>query len=274
MDEPAGTPSSIFDRWPPATLVSLGLALLFFNLLVQGVVQSWFGDAVVSMSVAAVLVFWLVPFYLVGRAAPEDRLPAPFFLEEMAVHPLRGQEAGLLTVIALGLILPLDLLGELNRSWIEIPPEQLEFQRELLPTAWLDGMLTLLALAVIVPIGEEVVFRGIVQQACRTGLGPMPAVLLSGALFGLLHLQPWYSLPLVATGIVLGLVYEITGTLWASVLLHVLYNGLVLLLWMFWTDSSALVAGVWAIPAALLSAGITALALRALVHARPAAPEV
>lgn len=269
MDEPASTPSSVFDRWPPATLVSLGLALLFLNLLVQGVVQSWLGDAVVSLSVASLLVFWLIPFYLVGRAAPEDLLPARFFFEEMAIHPLHRREGALLVVVALGLILPLDLLGELNQRWIAIPPEQLDFQRELLPTAWLDGLLTFAALAVLVPVGEEIVFRGIVQQACRVGLGAMPAVVLSGALFGLLHLQPWYSLPLVATGIVLALVYEITGTLWAPVLLHVLYNGLVLVLWMAWTDSAALVEGTWAVPAALLSAGITAWALRALVQARP-----
>lgn len=266
MDERHSTPSSIFDRWPPGTLVSMALALLFLNFAVQDLVHSWLDEPVSSLAIASLLTFWGLPLYLLARTAPEGLTPTRHVVEELTVHPLRGGELALILVVAVAMILPLDQLGGLNQRWIEIPPEALEFQRTLLPGGPLDGALTFLALALVVPIGEEIVFRGIVQQACRVGLGAWPAVLVSGALFGLLHLQPWFVLPLVATGIVLGLVYEITGTLWAPVALHVSYNAIVLGLWMGSDESSTLVGGGPGIVASLLSVLLAAGALRALAR--------
>lgn len=79
----------------------------------------------------------------------------------------------------------------------------------------------------IAPIAEELFFRGIVQtQVAGFVRSRWIAVLLTGAVFGLMHMgQPQAVVPLAALGVILGYVYERTGSLAAPVLLHALFNG-------------------------------------------------
>jgi membrane protease YdiL (CAAX protease family) len=55
---------------------------------------------------------------------------------------------------------------------------------------------------------------------------PIWPILVSGTLFGLLHYSYGVSwIPLIALGIVLGWLYRITGTIWPSLLVHMVVNG-------------------------------------------------
>ena len=105
-------------------------------------------------------------------------------------------------------------------------------------------VLVVILAAVMVPIEEEILFRGILQSALRRWIGrPWPAILLSSGLFALLHLTvqstpPYVTgcqnvVPLFALSVMMGYSYERTGRLWSSILIHVLFNGvnLILVLW-------------------------------------------
>ncbi len=104
-----------------------------------------------------------------------------------------------------------------------------EFRDELsdLPFA-----VILLTLAVAPAVCEELLFRGFVMSALkRSAWG---AVGLSAVAFGLMHvltsnvLAVERFLPTTFIGLVLGLVAWRTRTIWPSVLVHVLHNGLLL----------------------------------------------
>lgn len=77
-------------------------------------------------------------------------------------------------------------------------------------------------------VGEEVLFRGAVQQ--EFGL------LVASILFGVVHVGPdrryllWSAWALVA-GLIFGVLYEVTGGLLAPILAHAAHNAATLLLW-------------------------------------------
>lgn len=93
----------------------------------------------------------------------------------------------------------------------------------------------ILAICVLGPVGEELLFRGIVHKGVRDGLHTwIPrwlaiaiATAVSSALFASLHLDPeqvGYLPVYVVFGLVCALAYELTGSLLAPVVAHVANN--------------------------------------------------
>lgn len=80
------------------------------------------------------------------------------------------------------------------------------------------------AIAVVVPILEEIAFRGFFYGSLRRHVGIAGAAIISGVVFALLHMSPDQLPALAVLGIVLALVYEKTQTIAAPILLHMLIN--------------------------------------------------
>jgi uncharacterized protein len=82
---------------------------------------------------------------------------------------------------------------------------------------------------VIAPVGEEFLFRGYMFRALRNWKGLMPAAVISGVVFGLIHAlsaDPIALLPLAVLGVGLALLYHWSGSLYASMALHALNNAI------------------------------------------------
>ena len=83
---------------------------------------------------------------------------------------------------------------------------------------------------VVAPVAEELFFRGFFYKALRTNLSILPAALIDGALFGLIHFTTPDSLLILPILGVLGfafcLVYERTGSLYPVIALHALNNAI------------------------------------------------
>lgn len=74
------------------------------------------------------------------------------------------------------------------------------------------------------PFCEELCFRGILYRGyLKSGNAP-GAVLLSSLLFGLMHMNFNQALYAFGLGIAMALLVEATGSLWSSVLMHMLFN--------------------------------------------------
>lgn len=92
-------------------------------------------------------------------------------------------------------------------------------------SAW--SLLALLGLAMIVaPVAEEVLFRGMLLPLLMKRLGAGPAVIVSSALFALIHFHvpSFFPLFVLATGFALAYIY--TGSLWTPITMHALFNGI------------------------------------------------
>jgi membrane protease YdiL (CAAX protease family) len=94
--------------------------------------------------------------------------------------------------------------------------------------------LWILALVAVVAVGapliEEFVYRGVIQQALEARLNDVVALVLSGAFFAAIHLQPVEFPGLFLIGVVFGLCWQRTGRLACPILAHVGFNATGLLL--------------------------------------------
>ena len=89
-----------------------------------------------------------------------------------------------------------------------------------------DRIVAFIALVVIAPIAEEIIFRGWLYGKLRARLSLVPAIILVSALFGFLHGQWNVGINVFALSIILCLQREITGTIYSGIVLHMLKNGI------------------------------------------------
>ena len=76
------------------------------------------------------------------------------------------------------------------------------------------------------PRGEELFFRGFAFPALETSWGTVAGVLVSGALFSMLHGDPVGFLGLMEIGVLLAALRWWSGSLWAAILGHAVNNGI------------------------------------------------
>lgn len=83
--------------------------------------------------------------------------------------------------------------------------------------------------AIIAPIIEEILFRGIIMNGLIKNYRSWYAVLMSGVLFSLYHLNPWQMTYTFFLGLLLGWIVLKTKSLPLAILIHSINNLLVLL---------------------------------------------
>lgn len=77
---------------------------------------------------------------------------------------------------------------------------------------------------IVAPIAEEIVFRGYFYGVIRRYGGRFPALLTSSLLFAAIHVHLPSMLGLGILAIILCLLYERTGSLWAPITMHACFN--------------------------------------------------
>lgn len=81
------------------------------------------------------------------------------------------------------------------------------------------------AAVLVAPVAEEVVFRGYLYPASKRFCGPVGAVLFSSLIFAAAHGNVVALVPLFVLAVLLCAVFEFTGSLWACIAVHFLFNG-------------------------------------------------
>jgi membrane protease YdiL (CAAX protease family) len=87
-------------------------------------------------------------------------------------------------------------------------------------------LLNIFLIAVLPAIGEELVFRGILQkQLGKLIRNPVIAIWITAVVFSAIHMQFEGLLPRIALGAVLGYLYYWTKNLWVPIFIHFVNNG-------------------------------------------------
>ena len=133
-------------------------------------------------------------------------------------------------------------LGEINRA-IEFPSELTNWIRSkedeanetvkalLSRHTVKDLLLNLFFIAGLAAVGEELLFRGVVQRIFVRQFGQAwPAIIFSAFLFAALHMQFYGFFPRLALGILLGAIYWYSGSLWVAILAHFVYDAILITL--------------------------------------------
>lgn len=129
-------------------------------------------------------------------------------------------------------------LAELNRM-IPIPKDwaakfqSWEDDRKLQEAVFINinsfskYLLSMLIIAILPAIFEEFFFRAGLQNIfTRWFGGPAAAIILTSVIFSLVHMSYYGFLVRFGLGIVLGIVFYASSSIWLSVFLHFLFNGL------------------------------------------------
>lgn len=112
-------------------------------------------------------------------------------------------------------------------------PDQQDIARDLgLDSGTLAAAFSVLLIGGLAPVAEELFFRGMLFGGLRARVPFLPAALISGVVFGSLHLTTGASAvpPLFLFGFLLAWVYERSGSIWPAVILHAINNNLALAL--------------------------------------------
>jgi len=136
--------------------------------------------------------------------------------------PLGFLSAGPL-LLALGVLLAWP--GEEGRAFVD------RATTRVAPLFARAGLGTLLIVAVSAGVGEELLFRGVVQPGFIAWLGTAPGLLLASLIFGAVHwLSPGYAVAAAIGGLYFGVVAILSGNLFIPMLGHALYDLVALLI--------------------------------------------
>jgi len=197
-----------FLQFPLTRIVALGFALVFMMAVSDGFMQKFKGDpfasiaAVVGMTAAALAVY--IGWARIIERRPALELSLPGAGKELGTGLLIG--AGLYTVCVLILIgLGVYRVEGLN-PWTFVIPA--------------------VAMALSSGMFEELVFRGVLFRSVEDLFGSWVALLVSAAVFGMVHLlNPAGTLGgaifiSIEAGLLLAAAYMLTRRLWLSIGFH------------------------------------------------------
>lgn len=135
----------------------------------------------------------------------------------------------------------INLLGELNsqihfpnflrgvEEWMRSSEEhaRLITQKFLKMDGIADLITNLILVAVIPALGEELLFRGVLQKQLSKLTGSVHwGIFIAAACFSALHMQFFGFFPRLFLGMVFGYLLVWTGSLWVPILAHLFNNGL------------------------------------------------
>ncbi len=115
------------------------------------------------------------------------------------------------------------------QEYFELKEEQGEkIMESFLGSSSIGGLyVNLIIIAVIPALGEELFFRGILQNILVRWTGNKHwGVIITGVAFALLHFQFLSLLPRIAQGILLGYIFLWTKSLWYPIMAHFVNNAL------------------------------------------------
>ena len=144
--------------------------------------------------------FWLIAIGIMGMAAVFTQ----WLVQVNAAIPLHGDWAQLRT------------MQEQVDKMVDAFFSETSVKRLLLLT---------LVMALLPAVAEELCFRGTIQNTLsQTNLGPIGAIFVTGLTFSLVHFEFDNFLAIWCMGIVLGLIYYYSGSIWVNVTVHFLNN--------------------------------------------------
>lgn len=92
----------------------------------------------------------------------------------------------------------------------------------------------LITVLLLAPIGEEILFRGILYTSLRQKKRLNVSIILSSVIFAIAHAQLIHFLPVMTVGMILAYLYERTRSIVPSITLHFFTNLLLVFVWHYY----------------------------------------
>lgn len=158
--------------------------------------------------------WWMARIAFRSGARP-TRLDAPHFGKLPAVVFL---------ILASVALMAISVVSDPATSFIPMP----DAIKNLFESVFIHSALwdMILSTCILAPLLEELLCRGMMLRGMLHWMSPRAAIIWSAALFAVMHMNPWQSIPAFLIGLFLGWVYWRTHSLWTTIFLHCLNNSL------------------------------------------------
>ena len=171
-----------------------------------------------SFTVSSLLFLWLFHRSEIGTFLKTDELPSISVLIQCVIllfvaYPI------VIQVTQWNMAIPLP-------EWAKVSSDASQnLLKGILNMNGVGELATTLFLVGIVPaIGEELLFRGIIQNKLTKLMNTHLAIFIASLLFSLTHMQLERFLPFLVLGLILGYSYHYTRNFWVPVIMHFLNN--------------------------------------------------
>lgn len=121
-------------------------------------------------------------------------------------------------VMGISVIFMVDFL----MSHLTFLPDLLKDSFQVLQAGWLG----IVCVAIIGPIVEEALFRGAITKVLLKQYSPAVAIVISGLVFGVFHINPAQVVGAIIIGFVIAWIYYRTQSLIPCILIHIMNNSL------------------------------------------------
>ena len=147
-------------------------------------------------------------------------------------------------IFSLGILIIFDALDRIIHQVIPTPDYIIDLSQIMQPDSTLGYVFLFLAVVIVAPIGEEIVFRGFLQKFLEDYWKDITrAVLVTSLFFAMIHFNPFWTIQIYLLGVVLGFLAWKTKSVFPSIMLHSINNGTAYILSIF--DDSSLNIYLW-----------------------------
>ena len=164
--------------------------------------------------------FMLVPlfWFLISHREP--------LFKRLRLTPIPRQTALFTLLFSFGLIIVFDEVDRIIQIFIPAPEYILNLNGLLQPESVGGFILLFTAVVLIAPLGEELLFRGFLQQFLEEHWKDVTrAILITALFFAVIHMNPYWFVQIYILGITLGFLSWKTGSVLPPLLLHGMNNG-------------------------------------------------
>jgi membrane protease YdiL (CAAX protease family) len=247
------TPPDLFTFFNHYFLLFFSLSCILSSLFIQELFIM-LGQFRLAIGVAPALGI-LLPIFLLAR-----RFPAGFMKQLQVTRP-RVRISIYVVLATLAMVVIVAQLYVISQNFMPPPETYVEALEQYRPTSVATAVVTFLGLCLVVPVAEEIVFRGMIQEIFSRNMRGSFAVMLAGVFFGVIHLNPQLLAGLVCFGIFLGILFHVTSSLSYSILSHGVLNTVAFLQLALLSKESLETAPFyvrewWMLPVAVLVVGL------------------
>ena len=130
-----------------------------------------------------------------------------------------------------GILILSDELDRLIQVFIPAPDYIVDMSSLMHPETVAGFIVFIIAVVLVAPFGEEILFRGFLQQFLeKHWKDSTKAVLITSLFFAMIHLNPYWMIQIYFLGLILGFLAWRTGSVVPSLILHGLNNAMAIIL--------------------------------------------
>ena len=134
-------------------------------------------------------------------------------------------------IFSTGVLIIIDTIDRIIHQIIPTPDYIIDLSGIMQPDSLLGYVFLFLAVVIVAPIGEEVVFRGFLQKFLEEHWKDITrAVLVTSLFFAMIHFNPFWTIQIYILGVLLGFLSWKTKSVIPSIMLHSINNGLAYIL--------------------------------------------